>query len=47
MVVDNSKMIEAILTHKLIAIVDLPLSSLHSNELSKNNIINELKKNYL
>ena len=44
MVVDNSKMIEAILTHKLIAIVDLPLSSLHSNELSKNNIINELKK---
>jgi len=44
MVVDNSKMIKAILTHKLIAIVDLPLSSLYPNELSKSNIINELRK---
>ena len=44
MVSNNNRLIEAIQNHKLVVIVDLPLVSLHSNELSKSKLTIELKK---
>lgn len=39
-----NRLMEAIQKHKLVAVVDLPLTTAHPNELSKNNLISELKK---
>lgn len=44
MKVTESGLIKALQRHKLVAVVDLPLVSTHLNELSKEKVVNELKK---
>ncbi len=44
MKVTESGLIKALQRHKLVAVVDLPLVSTHLNELSKEKVVNELKR---
>lgn len=45
MISDNNQILDAVQNHKLVVIIDLPLSSLNSNELSKSKLADELKAN--